>query len=192
MNTTNHVMVDIETLGQEPGCVILSIAAVKFSPASAEEIKPNRENSFYTQIDVVDSAGRLGFKICPETLIWWLRESNGDLSGAVQGKTALFPALSSFADWFKYVDGKYFWCHGAPFDEPILRETMKRMSVPVPWGRREVRDTRTMYHLAGVQGSREESEKNHNPVDDCLFQIKTVQQAYQALLGYGQSLIVED
>ena len=35
-NMTTHAMIDIETLGTEPGCVVLSVGAVKFDPFNSE------------------------------------------------------------------------------------------------------------------------------------------------------------
>jgi len=60
---TDRVMIDIETLGTEPGCAILSIGAVHFTAAG-------RGETLYRNIDRA-SCEDAGLEIDEETVKWW-------------------------------------------------------------------------------------------------------------------------
>ena len=61
-----HAMIDIETLGTSPDCVVLSVGAVKFDPFTNIEPhnrllwRPSTEEQFKANRTVLDS-----------TLEWW-------------------------------------------------------------------------------------------------------------------------
>ena len=62
-----HLMLDIETFGTTPGCVVLSIGAVEFD---LDGIK----GEFHAHIDV-DSSTALGLKVDARTEKRWLEQS---------------------------------------------------------------------------------------------------------------------
>ena len=61
-----HGMIDLETLGVDPECVILTIGAIKFNPFNS--IEPN--NGLYLRCDV-DEQTSLGRTVDDNTLAWW-------------------------------------------------------------------------------------------------------------------------
>jgi hypothetical protein len=62
-----NVMVDIETLGTEPGCVVLSIGAVAFDK------EMGFVEDFYEVINTVDSFSE-GLTYDNDTLAWWKKQ----------------------------------------------------------------------------------------------------------------------
>ena len=74
---TERVMVDIETLGREPGCVVVSIGAVEFGYGIKDEL----------DLDVAPtSCQRAGLDIDAETLAWWLTQGEAARSQLLGGQ----------------------------------------------------------------------------------------------------------
>ena len=65
----NDVMIDIETLGTDPGSVILSIGAVEF------DLKTGKTGEeFYQWIDLESSSNK-GFSVSAGTIKWWMMQN---------------------------------------------------------------------------------------------------------------------
>ena len=64
-----HAMIDIETLGTEPGSVVLSVGAVKFDPFTAQE--PHAKTLWKPNVDQQTVAER---SILDSTLEWWAKQ----------------------------------------------------------------------------------------------------------------------
>lgn len=62
----SHLMLDLETLGNQSYSCILSIAAVEFDIETGEEL-----SFFYKKISL-ESNLQLGLKINSSTLEWWM------------------------------------------------------------------------------------------------------------------------
>lgn len=129
----NDVMVDLETLGRRAGCVIVSIGAVKFDPKTGFV---DTNASFYRAI-TVESAMRYGLRVDPDTLRWWMRQSNE--ARAVfddPSATSIQAALVEFAEWVDE-EGEYdnvkMWGNGASFDNPILAAGFEAVDIIQPW-----------------------------------------------------------
>lgn len=113
------VMLDLETLGRKPGCVILSIGAVEFGPQGL-----GRE--FYTVLNVQNSLEH-GLHTDRETIEWWgkqgdeasavLMQANDPLQSAPLGL-----ALGEFTAWLPATPmRRRIWGNGSTFDNAILR-----------------------------------------------------------------------
>ena len=88
-----HLMLDLETLGTTPGCVVLSIGAVEFD---LDGIK----SEFRAHIDV-DSSTALGLKVDARTVMWWLDQSKEAQNALLQADP--FPihgVLDALSDTF--------------------------------------------------------------------------------------------
>ena len=68
-NMNNHVMVDIETLGNKSRSVILSISAVKFDIKTGETFE-----EFHRTIDLKTCLD-VGLEINADTFYWWTQQS---------------------------------------------------------------------------------------------------------------------
>jgi hypothetical protein len=80
------------------------------------------------------------------------------------------------------------WSHGAPFDvvaiESGMRQTLSYPN-PIPWPFYTVRDTRTLFEIAGVKLSDGGHTTTHKAVEDAERQAIVVQKAYQKLMKAG-------
>ena len=180
MQQSKHIMLDIETLGVHPGSAILTLGAVEFdlffpSVSSGHE--------FYRRVDQADPIMQR-FTVNPETKAWWKKQDLKAYHEAFieEPRTKITVTLEEFCDWFWLIDqGHCLWSHGASFDIPIVEDAMRRLQVVIPWKYSMIRDTRTIYDLAGH--NREHLGKPiHHALEDCKVQIKDVRQAYHSLM----------
>ena len=123
---TVNIMLDLETLGTKPGCVILSIGATTFTTTGELEL----DNMFYAKIDIASSK-EAGFFISKDTMGWWQEQEEASRLEAFSGTAKIADTLKDFTAWYDMVtfgyDAKHIrlWGNGASFDEPILQEAYK-------------------------------------------------------------------
>lgn len=163
-----HLMLDLETLGTKPGCVIVSIGACFFSQSGIEE-------KYYQPIDIRDSS----MKIDAGTVAWWMGQS--EAARAVfsdPSATGIIPALTGFSAFVE--QDILLWGHGASFDGPILQAAYEHCGMTAPFKFYNFRDTRTLYDIAQVFPEREKGT-HHNALDDAIAQAEAVIKAYEAL-----------
>jgi hypothetical protein len=164
------VMLDLETLGRKPGCVILEIGAVRFGPTGVD-----RENAFHSVIST-SSCVAAGLNVDPETKAWWSKQSSKAqrlLSEALQTPPDkdLRYVLGAFTGWLG--KGARIWGCGASFDEPILGEAYDRLGLSRPWRFSDCRCFRTLRELlpttAAVQAPAHVGT-THRALDDAEWQ----------------------
>ena len=80
MSDFQNVMVDLETMGTRPGSVIVSIGAIEFDPQSA------RLGRTFYQTCSIKSAVDVGLAMDPETVTWWLQQSEGARGELIKAK----------------------------------------------------------------------------------------------------------
>ena len=158
MSATDRVMVDIETLGLDPGAVIVSIGAARFGAGELGE-------TFYRSVSL-ESCQEHGLKIDAGTLEWWLGQ---DETAQLQltGGDALDEVLRAFADW--YGDADEIWANSPSFDCELLSTAFDRVGIEVPWDFWAERDFRTLKELpCAVETEHDGTE--HDALDDAKHQ----------------------
>lgn len=165
---TQHVMVDLETLGLTPDSVILSIGAVVFD-----------ETTIHSKHHWVLDLDQPGRRTDTKTVAWWMGQSDA-------ARNAIFNTDETWTLWRALEEfGKSFsadtrvWANGANFDIPILEHVYTHSFGPEtpPWKYKNTRCYRTVRamfpgiddavtHLAGVE---------HNALDDALHQTSVLQ-----------------
>jgi len=183
-----HCMMDLETLGTTPGCAVLSIGAVAFDP-QGEPRRWECAATFYRNIDRF-SCEEFGLSADPDTMEWWGRQSEAARSALLHDAQPLHGVVGDFHDWFKDLGLTHLWCNGANFDEPIWRAATKAVrghfpfaiSYTVPWKYWNVRDTRTIWDVAGIDARRVPRDgPAHDALADARHQARCVQLAYRVL-----------
>lgn len=161
------VMVDLETLGRRPGCVVLAIGAVEFGSRGL-----GRE--FYQVLDVYGQKS-LGLHDDPETLAWWeaqAPEARQVLDQARHPDAKKFGVvMCEFDDWLRPIGFKRVrvWGNGADFDNAILACVYGALSLTPPWDFWNNRCYRTLKNL--VPGPKvERTGTYHNALDDAKTQ----------------------
>lgn len=173
---TRHVMLDLETLGTRPGCVIRSVGACSF-----ELEQPVVGGGFYRNVSR-ESCETLGLHVDPKTEAWWAQQSDEARAHLEPDQRAIEDVVREFHEAFRGTGAACIWCHGATFDVPIWEAAAHLLGIRSPWKFFNVRDTRTLFDLAyfdtrdvGREGT------HHNALDDAVFQARCVQSAYQKL-----------
>lgn len=176
--TTTNVMIDLETLGTRPGCVILSIGMVLFD---AEGILPG---TFYKVINTA-SCLAAGLTVDDQTRRWWDQQSaaaRGVLYEAEDpGQTPLGRVLVMADDWLLQNGSPNVWGNGADFDLTILSAAYHVCGLGTPpWQPWSGRCYRTLKNLRPdiKVGKR---TTHHNALDDALVQAEHASRLFKAL-----------
>lgn len=184
MSELRDLMVDIETMGNTPGAVILSIGAVEFDILSG--ITGRR---FHRHIKM-DSSLAKGFHVDGSTVMWWMQQSDearAKICGEVE-RVNIETALQEFAKFVREIAPERIWGNGVRFDLGLLEAAYRKFYEPVPWSFRGERDVRTL--LAFVPNVKETIKMKgtmHDAIDDCLYQIECCAFAYNDIVS-AQSL----
>ena len=169
---SHNIMIDIETLGSKPGCVILAVSAVEFDTT--------RHYLHYTGNIHIGSCLSHLLLVDPITLKWWTEQDLALQHRMFSGTTSLEVVLSELDQFFGETGKEAIvWCKGMNFDFPILHEAYDRVQLPIPWHYRNIRDSRTL--TAASELKFEKPAGAHDPYNDCIAQIKDLQRACDKL-----------
>ena len=166
-------MIDIETLGTEPDCVILSVGAVKFNPYTNQEPiermlwRPSTEQQFEANRSVLDS-----------TLEWWATQPKHIQEEAFteDGRT---PLGQFFSELNKYLVGcNKIWCQGPQFDMVILEDLFKQFDHHRNWAFWQVQDCRTIFNMMPADPRKAIQQNLHSADADAFYQAVCVQQTF--------------
>ena len=116
-------MLDLETLGTRPGCVILTLGAVKFDPYSLREPGPG----IYFRVDV-DEQTALGREVQEDTLNWWIGQAD-DIREEALGENDRVSLDTLYRDLNRFLVGaNNIWAQGPLFDFAILENLYRQIS----------------------------------------------------------------
>ncbi len=185
----SHVMCDLETLGKQPGDIIVTAAFAQFdlkTGAVGEKLLIN--------IDAASSE-KAGLKINADTIMWWMNQSQEAQKALISSTALTLPnALVSITNFCKNTracnEGSSFnlWGNGSMFDNAFLEAAYDVVNEVYPWSFWEHRDVRTLVQLAKEFGFDVKKETKmagtaHNALDDVLHQIKYCSKAYNIIAG---------
>jgi hypothetical protein len=178
-----HIMVDLETLGTTPGSVILSAALVEFNPYNGAIGR-----QYYTNIDLRDSM-KQGFRVDPGTLMWWMQQEK-----EAQNKAFSYKDVISCSQFLLNVQNfvnacvsntngapPQLWSNSASFDLAMIRSYYGRTSTETPWKYTLEMCVRTLCNMVPEVRNIPFQGTKHDPIADCLHQIKQVHAAYTKL-----------
>jgi hypothetical protein len=169
------LMLDLETLGTRPGCVVLTIGAVLFDPYSLKEPGPG----IYMRVDADEQIAK-GREVQEDTLKWWMDQAE-DIREEALGETDRVSVEYMYRELNRICVGvNSIWAQGPVFDIAILENIYRQYGWPVPWQFWQIRDSRTLFGVHGdprVKGR----EGHHNALADCVYQAQGVQQIYKRL-----------
>jgi len=164
-----HLMIDLETLGTVPGCVIVQIGLAAFN------VDDDKMTAEKINVDV-QSCIDAGLHIDASTLRWWMEQSaEARKSVFGSGGGLELPRAIEVADNFylTHVDGGKVWGHGAGFDEPILRAAHHALGFEDAWHHGLLRDTRTLADIV-PHVERVEPKLAHDAESDAIAQAQWV------------------
>lgn len=159
---TRRIMVDIETLGLEPGAAILSIGAVEFDPVGLGD-------EFYREVSLA-SCQEAGLEVDAGTLEWWLDQDDA-VTHILSGGEPLVDVLADFAAWFP--EGAEIWANSPSFDCEMLERAYGAVGAEEPWEYYQERDVRTVAELPGAPDVDQDGDEHH-ALDDAKHQARLV------------------
>lgn len=166
---TEHVMVDIETLGLSPGSAILSIGAVRFDEYSLGD-------EFYREVSLT-SCQDAGLDIEASTLEWWLTQDDA-VTGILTGGDPLADVLAAFSEY--YADTEEVWANSPSFDCELLEAAFEVVGMTEPWTFRDERDVRTLRSLPCAVDVEMDGDA-HDALDDARYQARIVSETLRSL-----------
>ena len=165
---SERCMIDIETLGTDPGAAIVSIGAVRFT------VDGGIEDELFVSVDV-ESCQDYGLRIDASTVIWWLGQS-ADAREQLRGGDDLEHALRELR---AFVDGcDEVWANSPSFDLTILEAAYECVGLSIPWNFWEERDYRTLRAVLEWP-DREQDGTAHDALDDARFQAECLIEALE-------------
>lgn len=157
-----HTMLDLETFATSNNAYIISIGAVNFNKEGIIE-------AFYVNIHTAYEEAQ--FDINPQTVMWWLDQSEAAKTALKKDPQKLSNALRLFGEFIEGTDG--VWGNGSTFDNVILRNAYNKLNIKCPWHFRKDKCFRTVANLY----PREEIEvtgTQHNALHDAKKQARVI------------------
>lgn len=174
----NHVMIDLETWGRTPDCVVTQVSAVRFELACGGQVLLSE--AFNQFCSPASQPGRL---IDPDTVVWWGRQPTfAEVCGRLAGARPMGEVALAFRDWMLSSPPDGVWARGPDFDLVILCHLYEGwMQVELPWDFRLHRCQRTFCDPEVPVTSRQlgplkdwskvHGGSTHDGLHDCLVQI---------------------
>lgn len=164
------LMIDMETRGQGPGCIILSLGAVFFDPTSGAI------GDSFSQVINKASSVALGLIEDDETVAWWRKQSPEAQRVLAEVETSphtVRDALTAFADFIHDRVGANavrVWGNGADFDNAILAHTYGLLGMKAPWRFWNNRCFRTLKTIGKGVEQPPRLGVHHDALDDARHQ----------------------
>lgn len=164
------IMIDLETLGTDSNCPVLSIGAVAFDIQNQELV-----SSFSAVFDL-DEQLKKGRVCTSDTLKWWMSQSKEAQKVFTAPNDPVKNILTAFNDWIKKQKGvSYVWGNGATFDISILENLYSQFGLETGWSPFKVMDLRTFKRFVAPKDSKVKvSGVKHNALDDAKAQAEFV------------------
>ena len=173
---TTAVMLDLETLGTRPDCVIMTLGAVKFNPFDNDS-EPGP--GIYLRMDIEEQLA-LGRTVDDSTIEWWAQQDERVRTEAWEGgdRSSIHDLKRELNRFLVGVDD--IWSQGPVFDIAILEDLYRSQKWGFPWSFWQIRDSRTLFKITNhrLEKSRDQA---HNALMDCVYQAQAVQSIYQRL-----------
>ena len=148
---SEHIMLDLETLGKGSHAAIWTIGAVKFDPNAGDDDTdgihiPGWKDGFHVRINMKSSFA-LG-RADAGTVEWWMQTLRNEPRENIlkMPEVDLIEALDGFKEWFG--EDKPVWGNGATFDNVILSNAFSACNIERPWSFKSDRCYRTFKSLA--------------------------------------------
>jgi len=155
----NDVVVDLETVGIEPGCGILSIGACTLDGS----------RTFYSRVEV-NSCYQNGMTSNEATLKWWRQQEEVAREEAFGGTNNIVTALRDLELFIRSVGAKAVWGNGATFDCSIIQEAARRCRVSPVYNSYNDRCYRTLKNLYPEIAAGAFVGTKHNSLHDAQHQ----------------------
>lgn len=150
-------MIDLETFSAGENACVVQIGACDFQ----------EDQQFKRNIDARD-AFRNGATIDPDTIYWWLSQSDGARSSVCQPGVTEREAFEAFNDYL--ADADEIWSH-ATFDFVIVMSALRRLNIKPKFSYRAARDIRTLIGFSKIDTKKKpRGGIHHDALADAIYQ----------------------
>lgn len=171
---SQHLMIDFETLGVTPDCVVLSLGACLF------DAKQGVINDLYLRFDINEQL-KLS-RVCDGgTIEWWMTQNKNAQQVFRDKNTESIKKLPAFLNRMlmnAQKDKLKVWCKGLDFDIAIMNNIYRSLEEQQPWKFWNVICFRTFLYMTGIKVDRKEI--SHNALDDARDQAQIVINYFRA------------
>jgi DNA polymerase III alpha subunit (gram-positive type) len=155
-----QIMLDLETLGNTPGSVIVSLGACTFSNGKIVD-------EFYERINA-GSCAALGLHLDASTVVGWMGQNDHARAEIQKPGGQLRAVLSKFSAWASDPNA-CVWGNGATFDNVLLSVAYTHAGLTRPWKYSNDRCYRTVKALY-PETKIDRIGTFHNAIDDAKSQ----------------------
>lgn len=170
------LMIDIEAMGNTSNAVMIQLAGVFFDRKTGK-----LGDEFCMNINE-DTCKAWKFE-CNESAVKWWESQNQEVLRSIRSSTVdVDHAIRCFHDFYRSGGNDVnVWSH-ATFDFVIVQNYLNRILENKYMNYKGARDIRTLVDLSGINlNSYDWSNKTHNALDDCKFQITYCVDALNAI-----------
>jgi len=161
------LMIDIETLSNRPGPVIVQIGW-----AYAPSLSAGITGSGCINVDPV-TCRALGGGITLSTIEWWITKGGAKAyKTTLKNRQTIEQALTVLDVVFKKHKPSTVWGNSPSFDMAALRFYYSKLKRDVPWAFRAERDYRTLRELYGRTSDMPKTTTTHNGEADARWQLE--------------------
>lgn len=164
-----NLMLDLETLGTDENCVVLSLGAVLFDNQTVH-------SSFYSMLNPEEQLKR-GRSVTWSTIKWWTSQSSEARDIFNSTNEPVLETLKEFISFTPYISDTVVWGNGSSFDVTIMENLLKSYDLSIPWNFWNIRDLRTFKDVCKTLGVHENlnfSGNKHTALDDATNQANYV------------------
>lgn len=157
-----HIMLDLETMGTEPNSAIIAIGAVSFN----NEVLIDQ---FYSIVSL-ESCCSFGMKVSPNTIMWWLDQSQAARDEFKRIGLPIEVVLPLFSTWVNKYKNPWVWGNGSDFDNTIITSCYKTVGAELPWKYNQNRCYRTISAIFKDKVPKPINHAKHNALEDARVQ----------------------
>jgi hypothetical protein len=181
----NHLMLDIETMGNESFSAIVSIGALEFDIETGETGK-----EFYVNVDLQSSMD-LGLIVNASSIMWWLNQNNLAREALTEG--TVLPIQDALSEFSQFCNKEYqIWGNSARFDCGILQNAYNKAGIPIPWDYRKERCVRTLVSFnPEIKNKYPHIGTVHNAISDCYYQVGYCSATWLSLINGEKMSYIE-
>lgn len=188
-----HMMIDIETAGVKPGCMVLQIGAATIS------IDGNSiENLFCVGASIMSNNAK-GLTMASDTMDWWEKQDPALYKEVFGPDLLLDESLMKLIGYYLHMESKaaqlnrklLVWSNPVTFDFTVLEAAMKACGHSIPWSYKNTMCYRTVRELFSKTVALQEwptELSKHNALHDAIYQAEHLSKIlnYSRLLSEGR------
>jgi hypothetical protein len=175
-------MLDIESLGNIPGCVVTQVSLVPFN-INGKPFESEEQWIFNERLHIGEQIG-LGLDVDVDTLKWWMQQDPAVRRHVMSGNMMLEEFFRRYTLHFKDTVATWkdyrVWSTSAKVDFGCVPVLFKRLDVPYPLYHRNERCARTLLEHTKLMFPEMKLPKvtvTHDAIEDCKKQILDVRLA---------------